>query len=91
MQCPACGLSLIKCGDVWYCSGCGIFYTVDKSPSPMDWGSFFTGLFVGAVFLGWLIYAPLGRELAVKSISAGAGVVESKVREWLAKGERRRK
>jgi hypothetical protein len=56
----------------------------------MDWGSFLVGVFVGAVFLGWFIYAPLGRELAVKSISAGAGVVESRVREWLAKGERKK-
>ena len=42
---------------------------------------------LGGLFLGYVVWVPAGRELAIKAVSRGAKVAESKVREWVEKGE----
>ena len=43
---------------------------------------------VGGIIIGAFIWTQLGRDLAVTSISKGAKVTESKVREWAKLGEK---
>jgi len=74
------------------CPNCGQQYereggsNLDGSPRGGFW-EFMGGLFIGAMFLGPLIWTPLGRKAAVEAIKRGAGVTRKKVEEWLKKGE----
>ena len=56
---------------------------VSLSSSPTD---FLWGLFIGTFFLGAFLWTSLGRAFTMEAVSRGAGVTESRVKEWIERG-----
>jgi len=46
-------------------------------------------MFMLGVAAGFFLWTAVGRRLVVKAVSKGAGVAESKVREWVERGQRK--